>query len=254
MARSAENGLDCKYERLYGREMMRHLLIYLRRPMTAIGILVMVALTGCTQFTGSPEKAAPMLIEGALDTLTHFRRTQDLQIIDQLIPDAAGVMILPSVIKGGLFGAAEAGTGVLLARTPDGWSYPAFYMLAAGSIGFQVGLQETEVVLIIRNLGALNAVVEHQAKLGADFGITVGWKGIGYEGSTTTNVGADIIAVVGPGMGIFGGVSLEGAALVRRTDLNESVYGEGAIPTEIIFDGTRSNPLADALRAAIAPR
>jgi len=223
--------------------------------MVIIGIVSVMALSGCTQFTGAPEKAAPMLIEGAIDTLEHFRRTQDLKVIDEFIPDAAGVMILPSVIKGGLFGAAEAGTGVLLARTPNGeWSYPAFYMLAAGSIGFQMGLQETEVVLIIRNKGALNAVVEHQAKLGADFGLTVGWKGIGYEGSTTTNAGADIIAVVGPGMGVYGGVSLEGAALVRRTDLNESVYGEGAVPTEIIFDGTRSNPMADSLRAAISPR
>ncbi len=219
-----------------------------------VGVLFILTLGGCTQFTGAPSKAAPMLIEGAQETLAHFRGTPDLDVIDELIPDAAGVMILPSVIKAGLFGAAEAGTGVLLAKTPDGWSYPAFYMLAAGSIGFQVGLQETEVILIIRNLGALNAIVEHQAKLGADFGITIGWKGIGFEGSTTTNVGADIIAVVGPGMGVYGGVSLEGAALVRRTDLNEAFYGEGTLPGEIIFDGTRTNPVADPLRAVISPR
>lgn len=226
----------------------------MQRPVAiavAFGVMVLAA---CTQFTGAPDKAAPMLIEGAQDTLAHFRRVPDLKVIDQLIPDAAGILILPSVVKAGLFGAAEAGTGVLLARTPNGWSYPAFYMLTAGSIGFQVGLQETEVVMIIRNLGALNAVVEHQVKLGADFGITVGWKGIGYEGSTTTNAGADIVAVVGPGMGAYGGVSLEGAALVRRTDLNEALYGTGAVPQEIIFDGTRTNPIADSLRAAIQPR
>lgn len=195
-----------------------------------------------------------MLLESAQDTLAHFRSVPDLKVIDQLIPDAAGILILPSVIKGGLIGAAEAGTGVLLSRTPSGWSYPAFYMLTAGSIGFQVGLQETEVVMIIRNLGALNALVDHQAKIGADFGITVGFKGIGYEGSTTTNAGADIVAVVGPGMGAFGGVSLEGAALVRRTDLNEVVYGSGAVPREIIFDGIHTNAIADPLRAAIDPR
>jgi len=217
-------------------------------------IVVALMLAGCTQFTGAPHKAAPMLLESAQDTLVHFRRVPDLQVIDDLIPDAAGILILPSVIKGGLIGAAEAGTGVLLARTPDGWSYPAYYMLTAGSIGFQVGLQETEVVMIIRNLGALNALVDHQAKLGADFGITVGWQGIGYEGATTTNAGADIVAVVGPGMGAYGGVSLEGAALVRRTDLNEEIYGPGAVPREIIFDGLRTNPIADPLRAAIQIR
>ena len=233
---------------------MRYLRRLTRRPVAIMAALAVMLLTGCTQFTGPPNKAAPMLIEGAQDTLTHFRRVPELKVIDQYIPDAAGILILPSVIKGGLFGAAEAGTGVLLARTPDGWSYPAFYLLTAGSIGLQVGLQETEVVMIIRNLGALNAIVEHQAKLGADFGVTIGWKGIGYEGSTTTNVGADIIAVVGPGMGAYGGVSLEGAALVRRTDLNEALYGAHAAPREIIFDGIHSNPIADPLRAAISPR
>jgi len=233
---------------------MKWLSKLIRRPAIVVVALIATTLTGCAQFTGPPDKAAPMLLESARDTLAHFRRVPDLKVIDQLIPDAAAIVILPSVIKGGLVGAAEAGTGVLLARTPDGWSYPAFYMLAAGSIGFQVGLQETEVIMIIRNLGALNAVVEHQAKLGADFGVTVGWQGIGYEGSTTTNAGADIIAVVGPGMGIFGGVSLEGAALVRRTDLNEVLYGANAVPREIIFDGIHSNPMADQLRAAIQPR
>mgnify|MGYP002630281223 CR=1 FL=1 len=233
---------------------MKHLRSLMRRPVSIVAVLGVILLTGCTQFTGPPDKVAPMLIEGAQDTLAHFRRVPDLQVIDRLIPGAAGILILPSVVKGGLVGAAEAGTGVLLARTPNGWSYPAFYMLTAGSIGFQVGLQETEVVMIIRNLGALNAVVEHQIKLGADFGITVGWKGIGYEGSTTTNAGADIIAVVGPGMGAYGGVSLEGAALVRRTDLNEALYGANAVPREIIFDGIRTNPIADSLRAAISPQ
>lgn len=248
------NRLDYPHNQTYGARMKKYPLSFLPRSFAFIGLIALIVLTGCAQFTGAPSKTAPMLIEGAQDTLAHFRRTPDLDVIDDLIPDAAGVLIMPSVIKAGLFGAAEAGTGVLLARTPDGWSYPAFYMLAAGSIGFQVGLQETEVVLIIRNLGALNAIVEHQAKLGADFGITIGWKGIGFEGSTTTNVGADIIAVVGPGMGVYGGVSLEGAALVRRTDLNEAFYGAGTIPNEIVFDGTRANPVADPLRAVISPR
>lgn len=233
---------------------MMHFQLFTRRMVATFAVVLALTLSGCTQFTGAPSKAAPMLLESAQDTLAFFRSEPDLKVIDEMIPDAAGILILPSVIKGGLIGAAEAGTGVMLARTPNGWSYPAFYMLTAGSIGFQVGLQETAVVMVIRNIGALNALVDHQAKIGADFGITVGFKGIGYEGSTTTNAGADIVAVVGPGMGAFGGVSLEGAALVRRTDLNEVVYGAGAVPRGIIFEGAHTNPIADPLRAAIDPR
>ena len=217
----------------------------------AISVVILILVLGCTQFTGAPNKTAPMILESAEETLGHFRSVKELQVIDRLLPNAKGILILPSVIKGGLIGAAEAGTGVLLAKTPNGWSYPAYYMITAGSIGLQAGIQETEVVMIIRNLGALDALVKNQIKFGADMGITVGWQGIGYEGSTTTNIGADIIALVGPGMGAYGGLSLEGAALIRRRDLNESLYGPGVTPREILFEGLHVNPLADSLRSSI---
>ncbi len=208
---------------------------------------------GCAQYTGSPATIAPRIIDQSLDTLAAFRSNPDLKVIDQHIPGAAGVMIFPHVVKGGFIGAAEAGTGVLLARTPQGWSYPAFYVMGAGSVGLQLGIQDSAIVLILRNPDALLAVINNQGKFGADAGLIVGYKGIGYEGATTTNLGLDIIAFVGPGMGAFGGVSLEGAAIVRRNDLNEAYYGAGALPQGIVIDGRYSNAGADSLRARIDP-
>ncbi len=223
----------------------------------ALGLGAVSALgvtAGCSQYLDNPQAVAPMIIDESIRTLAHFRRIADLKAIDNHIPDAAAVLILPRVVKGGFIGGAEAGTGVLLARTRDGWSYPAFYLMGAGSIGFQAGLQETEVIMIIRTPGALEAIIEHQGKFGADMGLMVGWEGIGYEASTTTSLGADILAFVGPGIGVYGGVSLEGAALVRRNDLNDVYYSVGATPREIVMDGRHVNPAADALRAAIDPR
>ena len=211
-------------------------------------------ISGCAQYMSEPREVSRMVIEESIITLRTFRSIPELAIIDQYIPDAAGIIIFPRMIKGGLIAGVESGTGVLMSRTSQGWSYPGFYLLSAASIGFQVGLQESSAIMIIRNTDALNAVIEQQGKFGAEMGLMLGWNGVGYGGSTTTSLGADIVAFTGPGFGIFGGVAMEGAALVRRTDLNEYYYGVGATPRAIVLNGQHSNGNADALRAAIDPR
>ena len=160
---------------------------------------------------------------------------------------------MPDVYKAGFIGAAEGGNGVLVAKNADGtWGYPAFYTLAAGSVGLQAGAQATEVVLILRNEGALNAIIENQGKLGADAGLTMAIFGVGIEGSTTTNIGADILAFANAKGGLFAGLSLEGAALVRRRDLNEAYYTIGATPQSIVLQAAHNNPNADGLRSSLA--
>ena len=157
------------------------------------------------------------------------------------------------MIKAGFIGAGEAGNGVLLVRRGDGtWSDPAFYTLGAASFGLQIGVQGTEVVLILRSAKAIEAVLKHQAKFGADAGLTVGLMGGGMEASTTTNLGADVLAFAHSIAGVFGGVSLEGAALVRRNDLNEAYYGAKASPRAIVLEGRFTHAGADGLRAALA--
>ncbi len=212
-------------------------------------------LAACAQFVDPPEKLAPAVLEQSVDTMASFRGSAELKEIDQHIGDAAGILILPRVVKGGLIGAAEAGTGVLLARRAGSeWSYPVFYLLSAGSVGLQAGLQETSVIMVIKTQEALDAMVEHQGKFGADVGVTVGWAGKGVEAATTMSGGYDVLAFSAAGLGLFGGVSLEGAALVRRSDMNAALYGAEASPRDILFGGAYSNPVADPLRAAINPR
>ena len=226
----------------------------MRRIYQFLAMICVATLVACSQFARPPEDLAVVVLSQSIDTLAQFRANPDLRRIDEILPSAAGVMILPRVVKGGFIAAAEIGTGVLLARRDDQtWSYPAYYLLSGGSVGLQAGLQETAVVMVIRNREALDAVVEHQGKFGADIGVTVGWSGIGYEGATTANLGVDIVAVSAANLGVFGGASLEGSAMIRRTDLNEQVYGPETTPRDILF-GDLANGIADPLRAAINPR
>lgn len=228
----------------------------MRAPFVAVFMLVLsFAVGGCSTTQNLTDaQRAQQVVDGALATMEKFMASQD-QPMDEfraLLPKAEGVLIMPGVLKGGFIVAAEGGNGVLLARDAAGrWSYPAFYFLAAGSIGLQAGGQAKDVVLLVFNHDAVQAIINHQGKLGADLGIVVGTIGAGVEASTTTNVGADVLAFY-QGVGAFAGGALEAAALVRRGDLNQAYYGRPLTPGDIVMGGYASNPGADALRAVLA--
>ena len=222
---------------------------YLRAALMGVAAL---ALGTCADIKADPQSLPQVLIKRATETIDRFKTLPELAAISEHIALARGVVVLPTVVKAGFLGAAEGGHGMLLVRDPAGqWSYPAFYTLGAASFGFQAGIQDTEVVLVLRTEKALQAVLDHQGKFGADTGITVGFMGLGVEASTTTNLGADVLAFSHSKLGLYGGVSLEGAALVRRKDFNEAYYGPGATPRAIVIEGKFVNPGADGLRAAL---
>ena len=214
-----------------------------------VGLFV---LTACAGWEESARLTTNNLVVNAAQTVERFRSHEKLKGFSDLLPSARAVVILPTVIKAGFFGGGEAGNGVLLRRADDGsWSYPAFYTLGAASFGLQFGVQDTAIVLIIRSEGALQSILKHQGKIGADTGASVGGVGVGLEASVTTNLGADIVAFASSNIGAYLGASLEGAVLATRRDLNEAYYGEGATP-EAIIAGSLKNPAADSLRQVLA--
>ncbi len=220
-----------------------------------LGVAMLAAFTAaaCDRIRDDPEFSSAALVDRSVETVERVRRIDDLRAFTDMIPTARGVVILPSVTRAGFIGGAEGGNGVLLARDASGgWGYPAFYTLASGSVGLQVGIQNTEIVLVIRNDKALNAIVQHQGTLGADAGLTFGFIGLGAEAATTANLGADVVAFSNASVGLFIGASLDGGALVRRKDLNEAFYGVGATARAIAIEGRHQNPRADRLRAVLA--
>ncbi len=218
-----------------------------------VPFLLSLVLSACSALEPDPPLQAVHVVQQAKTTIDRFKGINTLKEFAVHLNDAKALVILPNVVKAGFIGAGEGGTGVLVKRTgANAWGYPAFYTLGAASVGFQAGVQSTEVVLILLNDKAVNAIIENQGKFGADAGLTVAVFGVGVEGSTTTNAGADILAFANARGGLFAGLSLEGAALIRRKDLNEAYYGAGATPQTIVLQGANRNPDADGLRASLA--
>lgn len=224
-----------------------------RQFLTLAAVGLSVGLAGCTNLEESPLLKAQHLTDNAVATVERFKTVEGLHKFAEFLPGAKAVVVLPRIIKAGFFVGGEGGNGVLMARRPDGsWSEPAFYTMGAGSFGLQFGAQDTEVILVVRSQGALNAILKDQAKFGADAGITAGIYGVGGEASTTTNLGVDILAFANSRLGGFIGISLEGAVMARRQDMNEAVYGQGMTPPKIIADPNAHFARAERLKAVLA--
>ena len=178
--------------------------------------------------------------------------TQDLsQDPRKALEHARAVMICPRVFRAGFIFGGEGGACVMLARAGNGtWSYPAFYGMGGGSFGFQAGIQDAELVMMIMTEKGLRAILNSQFKLGADAAITLATIGAGIQGATTGALGADIVAF-SQTRGLFGGVSIEGSLMGQRSEWNRAYYGREMGSRQIVIDMQASNPGADPLREVL---
>jgi lipid-binding SYLF domain-containing protein len=193
------------------------------------------------------------LVDRAKLTIDRLRHDKNFgkSIDDLLTNHAKAVLIVPDLWRAGFLIGGSGGTGVLLAKAPDGsWSSPAFYGVGGGSVGFQIGAEVQELLLVILTDGGLNKIMDNQIKLGADLTFSLGPVGAGLGGATTPNFGADMVAY-STSMGLYGGLNLEGALIAVREEANRAYYGEGATSREIVFNRRFDNPGAADLRTAL---
>lgn len=194
---------------------------------------------------------AEALLEKARLTFQSMYNDKDYTQLKRHMTLAKAVLIIPSQLKAAFILGAQGGSGVLVSRDLNGvWGYPAFYTIGAGSVGLQIGFQNSEAVLVIMTDKGLNAIINNQVKLGLDVSVAIGPVGRGLSGSTTTAAGADIVAFSRT-QGLFAGGSLEGSVIVKRDDWNSEFYGSGATPRAIVYDKKFSNPKADRFREAL---
>jgi lipid-binding SYLF domain-containing protein len=187
------------------------------------------------------------LTEEAQITLETFARAPEMDAFRNLIKDARGVFVAPQILKGAFVVGASGGSGVLVSRDrlKGQWAGPAFYTIGSASLGFQIGGNASEVVLLAMTDRGVNALLESSIKLGADIAVSVGPVGMGAAASTA-NLSADIISF-SRSKGLFGGLSLDGAIVKTREDLNNAYYGGIVTPTDILLKRSVSNPESDRL-------
>jgi lipid-binding SYLF domain-containing protein len=188
------------------------------------------------------------LVDQCLDSSRKVLSGKDYPDALKNMNKARAVLIIPELVQGGFIIGAAGGRGALMVRTGQGnWSYPAFYGMGSGSLGFQIGGKVSEIVFIVVTEKGLNALLNSKFKFGAEAGVTLVAVGAGIEGATTAAAGADIIAYSNSS-GLFAGASIEGSYLDADNDWNALYYGPGATSRAIVLDRRFSNPGAEPLR------
>ncbi|HYM85198.1 MAG TPA: lipid-binding SYLF domain-containing protein [Pseudoxanthomonas sp.] len=169
----------------------------------------------------------------AVRVLSEIQQIPEQGIPDKLLDEGKAVIVIPDTLKVGLMIGGRRGHGLMSVKNPDGsWSQPVFIKLTGGSIGFQAGVQSSDVVLVFRNDRNLDNIVNGKFTLGADAGVAAGPVGRNASASTDGQLKAEIWSW-SRARGLFAGVALDGAVLQIDDDANVAVYGSAATPRAI---------------------
>ncbi|WP_126456922.1 lipid-binding SYLF domain-containing protein [Sulfuriflexus mobilis] len=207
-------------------------------------------LLGLSLFT-SPSHAddASELVDDARLVIKALQEDPNQGAFRSMLSQAHGVLIVPSYIKAGLVWGGAGGTGILLSHDHQSgeWSAPVFYSLALASVGLQIGVSSSEVVMVIMNERGLRSVMNNKVKLGADLSIAAGPVGVRNETATTGNLVADIYSYA-RSRGLFAGVSLEGGIVSLNDNYSQKYYGRKISAEEVLLHNTFGKDKAEALR------
>lgn len=177
----------------------------------------------------------------AVRVLSEIQKIPEQGIPDKLLDEGRAVVVIPDTLKVGLVIGGRRGHGLMSVRSPDGsWSQPVFVKLTGGSIGFQAGVQSSDVVMVFRNDRNLENIVNGKITLGADAGVAAGPVGRNASASTDGQLKAEIWSW-SRARGLFAGVALDGGVLQIDDDANVAVYGSTATP-RAIFESRAGAP------------
>ena len=187
--------------------------------------------------------AAPVLagtkeeqrVGDAADVLDQLLRIPEKTIPPALLSRAYAVAVIPDVVKVGFGLGARRGKGVIVVRQDDNsWSNPAFVTLTGGSIGWQIGAQSTDVILVFKTRKGVVDISGGKLTLGADASIAAGPVGRHTEIATDIRFEAEVMSY-SRSRGLFAGVALEGAGVTMDRKANAAFYGDPSMTPDKIF-------------------
>ena len=188
------------------------------------------------------ESKASDRVQSAADVLDQIQSAPDSGIPNEILGSAECVAVVPSMLKGGFIVGAKYGRGLASCRTSKGWSSPAFFTVTGGSVGFQIGGQAVDLVMLIMNKDGIKHLLSSQFALGADASVAAGPVGRHAEGSTDWKMRSEVLTY-SRARGVFAGVSLNGAVVKQDKDSTREFYGH-MVTFKAILTGEVEPPAA----------
>jgi lipid-binding SYLF domain-containing protein len=179
-------------------------------------------------------------------------RASDKGIPQDLLDKAHCVVVVPGMKKAGFIFGAEEGRGFAVCRRHggSGWSAPAAMRVEGGSVGFQIGVSETDVVLLVMNEGGMKRLLSDKFTIGGDASAAAGPIGRDLTAQTDAMMNAEILSY-SRSRGLFAGISLQGATLRPDSGTNKELYGHDATNRDILTGDFKTPAAAGKFEKAL---
>ncbi|MBK0378651.1 lipid-binding SYLF domain-containing protein [Mucilaginibacter segetis] len=189
-------------------------------------------------------------IHDATNVLKEFGKMKE-SIPQQLLEEYQGIIIIPKLINAGFGIGGKRGTGVAMVKLDNGkWSDPVFITLTGGSIGFQIGVQSVDMVLVFRHKGVLAKVKNGDFTIGGDISAAAGPVGRSSTASTDYKLEAEIYSY-SRSKGLFAGISINGSNLSINKSMNANFYGSDVASSDIFDRATNTSAAVTQLKSTL---
>lgn len=200
------------------------------------------------------ESEATARLDAAADLLTDMMKASDKGVPQDLLNKAECVVMVPGLKKGGFIVGAKYGRGFAVCRKTGGtgWTAPAGVKIEGGSVGFQIGGSEQDVLLLVMNDSGMKHLISDKFTIGGEATAAAGPVGREAAAQTDAKMRAEILSY-SRSRGLFAGLALQGATLRPDTDANQELYGS-ALSNKDILMGNQKSPAAAAKIDALLNR
>jgi lipid-binding SYLF domain-containing protein len=220
----------------------------LRHP---IWVLAIASSVSTAAFAADREIKVDDRLDASADTLTDMMRASDKGIPHDLLDKAHCVVVVPGMKKAGFIFGAKYGRGFAVCRRGgSGWSAPASMRVEGGSVGFQIGASETDVVLLVMNDGGMKHLLSNKFTIGGEATAAAGPVGRDASAQTDAMMHAEMLSY-SRSRGLFAGISLEGATLRPDEETNRELYGRDTTNREILTGDVNTPAVAGKFEHAL---
>jgi lipid-binding SYLF domain-containing protein len=198
------------------------------------------------------DKATDERLANAAKAFDEIMSVPDKGIPGSVLNKAECIVVIPGMKKGGFIVGGSFGRGTVTCRNNDksGWGAPAMVELGGGSVGFQIGAEATDVVMLIMNREGIDSLLKSKLTLGGDASVAAGPVGREATAETDAALKAKILSY-SRSKGVFGGVSLQGTTLKQDEGAIKEVYGKQLNASDILGGGVTTPPAATQLNVVL---
>ncbi len=211
----------------------------------AAWVLAIAGAMSTAVFAADREVKVDDRLDASADALTDMMHASDRGIPQDLIDKAHCVVVIPGMKKAGFIFGAKYGRGFAVCRRHGGvgWSAPAAMRVEGGSVGFQIGASDTDVVLLVMNDQGMKHLLSDKFTIGADATAAAGPVGRDASAQTDAMMHAEMLSY-SRSRGLFAGISLEGATLRPDEESNRELYGRDTTNREILTGDVKTPAMA----------